>query len=872
MTKTLAKRRCYDSESTALTYFGSLSEALNGGNTKIGIAPDLGYSRHNELSGHAIPFYDAFACMRTAQIIVNDMLEAFAKHPELSSNWFKIFSRPQGFAARHPATQLVAHCIATNADLNRVPGFPNLPDKIVHYLNVFNMMLSWDYQRPHISIEAETQWGKTILCVVCILFYKAYLYATNMRARAKGHIDRKEMVFICTMNRNATADTTSREYEGAHQLLGDVMVELGDRMRVPLYEAVTEFDADQGRIASMNRANTGKGIIKRTAMKNFDPYFDRAVEAGYTHVTLMIDEADSAANIDSILARTMEKFKQAGIELRFIAISATPKSYCSLSKFRRYQIQIDDPHYTGLFQGTRMPVYGLTQFCKLAQIDPKLPETVLIGEIMKAMVAGVADPTPQYPQYSHARLNGQPFNGGCGMMIRFDRTSDAEVILDKYAKWLKQNKIAVLRYYTGYFKRQMVNGVWLKDYRNQSELVHDAMAKGVERFLLVMIDSGRRADRIPSECTVNIDLTAKFTTETAGEQGTIGRTTGFKEISQHRAPLVLLSDRNKDWVDLVRALYDSDPSKEKRSVMRVATNTITDVYARSVTRSVATLEANDPEVANFVARIDRVVTPHVTVNQKSAQQIADSKARYANAMADFRANKRDRPPNRIHSDIVIKFETITTRSTPSRRDDHNDHVHIGRDRQELSSTKWFFRLLDPKTCNSLDAVVRSRLGSEARILRPGETTTPHDTSQPKTLYHHPDHPPYINLSVGNFERKGHRAADELVHLGQRASGGRGAWGKTERQGASVRQAIKSGKALTVNLMYTYRNGVLRLKEVNVPLQAQVVVKPNWTDVATQLTMPNEKLIWGSGRLFMDEGDRQTRTDMIENMKKKAKRR
>lgn len=834
-----------------------------------GFHPDKTYSRHNELSGCPIPYYDAYETTRTAERIVADLFRLFMAKRPLSRQWFKTFSRPGSFSSKHPATQLVTHYLANNIDLRRVPGYPVFEDKVDHYLDVFNLMCVWDEDKPHISIEAETQWGKTILCVVCLLFYKAYLVSCYMKTRDKGRqIKHKEMIWFCTMNRNAVTDTATRDYEACQQLLGDIWVDAGDRPPITLFEATTEFDADQGRYASAKRSDAGKAIIKRTAQRNFDPYLRRAIEGGFTHVTLLIDEADSATNINSILSKTIAKFDRSGIKLRFIAMSATPKMYAHLGKFRRHQITIKDTNYSGLFQGTRTPIYGLTHFCKLAKINPDQPEIKLIGDIMKAVLKGVSDPNPEYPQYPNAKLNGLPFNGGSGMMVRFDRTSDAEVILAKYGKWLRDNDIHVLRYYTNYFKKQIVNGVCLEGYKNQSDLIHAATERaGVKRFILIMIDSGRRGDRIPAECTANIDLAAKFTTETSAEQGTIGRIAGWFKIDPDRSSFVLISDHNKAFVDLVRSLYDDNGVKT--TVMKVAHNTITDYFARSTERSAASFNAADPEISELASRINRMVLPHViATKEKTPEEMEQAEIR-----RQIRKANGERP-NKLHSTFRIEYGPAATVHRPSKRGDARDHVHIGRERRPDTASRWFFPLLDAPMCDYLDRLISKRFGSPANVLRPGDgqySRTDHET--PKRLNCHPKFSNYVNVSVGNIERKGHRSDDELVHIGQRTSGGRGVWGKPERVGASVRQSLRDGFDRTINLQLIKdpNDGRLYVRQINIALVKAVVVKPDGRMIAKQITLPKKHKNLYSKPLFMNAADSQTH-DAMELAKLKVNKR
>jgi hypothetical protein len=422
-----------------------------------------------------------------------------------------------------------------------------------------------------IIIEAETQSGKSGILILSSMLWQVFCFSNNQ----------KQQSFNISPNSVSISEQTVTDgYEIMTLLYGATFME-AERAR-PLvtigaegYETSNEF---------RNKKSRGQNFDKIAGK------IDRNIENGCQSV-LFIDEADEANNLasylDNLLGPLREDQRDPASKIikegRFtsglvtlVFLTATAYGFSDAEEFEHILVDTG-PNYRAMFhiKGHRdgkprkvIPVLSFGQLDEYLGLhafadwkDASYARKVhamdsLIPLLKKGLPVGVFPDTAMMPTHD---INGQPWQGGMGTLIRFDLKQD---VCDQFCVHLEtksksyMQRVAILRYWGSYMKSQ-----WLKvpgkpkpvkiEYNTVAEMVEKAIAEGVEQFVIIVAGGARRGDRVPEECAIAVECTKQQSGAIARLQGLGGRMTGHKDT----ATMLICSERDHREIRDLRRVF-----------------------------------------------------------------------------------------------------------------------------------------------------------------------------------------------------------------------------------------------------------------------------------------------------------------------------
>ena len=477
------------------------------------------------------------------------------------------------YAIQHLAERMIVHQNIIVAG-GEVSGFSLFPDTIKYACRLAKAMLMRDKNGVpiNVTLEAETQFGKTIILIMANILYTMLLDKPNL-----------ESIVLVNPSRNAPHQQTDADWVSAMELHSPLYVK--EKGRQP---ADFTLNLIMGEI-SLNKL--GERVVKRSTVKDLKKAIDAAKEAGCSTITFIIDEADEATGERSIIRQCLQHARSThGINVRVLLCSATAYHFKEIEGFERVVITDldDDSTYCGTFvagkKGARTPFVSQSIIDDALSLNGRLAsfeirgasgksaaELEVIAETIEAFAGGF-----YLPLFG---LHGKPMNGGRGMMLRFGNTSDSKHLKKLFEfRWRKQGIVCVDFHSNNYGKITVKDAIDARlaevvreETINARYSEHDAPSAAeigaplsdeeksrMEQlqYIVIVHGAGRRADRFPKHTTVFLDFTRDFSNSTAAEQGTMGRASGHGKISDKQSTIVLLSDTNFDLIEAMREFYD----------------------------------------------------------------------------------------------------------------------------------------------------------------------------------------------------------------------------------------------------------------------------------------------------------------------------
>lgn len=492
---------------------------------------------------------------------------------------------------RDAARNAIADAFSDKIKLSKaheVPGYARFSDKLEQISTLVHLLeTTWQ----DISYEADTQTGKTILEIMAPLLHHA------------GNPDRKELFLVVDQIRNAPVNQTAKDVEGAiflHSAIcrEGVEIDLGSAKHIH----DTMFRNSSGDGAEGFRFRRISSDIGR-----LDCVLSEALSSGVTHVTMVVDEADENSGVSGNYNQMLllkQSYVVRGLKIRMLFFTASPYAYKFIRAFKHVRMVISKTSgYSGTVQGILTPVNGLTEFgeraglADLCLVSPNLfnkkesfiAEMTILSE--NGYFAEAREGTDPFSYHKSAMsaekawlkyrkwlvskirdiltvihtnrctdgsefFGHGPYNGGRGIMLRFGTDSRSQIseLMNLLGPDIASLGITPIKNFT--------KGMTSAE-RKQIKSRHGevTIAGAIEElspenhYIVGVVAAGRRADRLPTHCTVALDFTDRFSTMTSLEQGSMGRVSGFNKITATQSTYVLFSDYNAKVVALFRQLY-----------------------------------------------------------------------------------------------------------------------------------------------------------------------------------------------------------------------------------------------------------------------------------------------------------------------------
>jgi hypothetical protein len=511
---------------------------------------------------------------------------------ELKANGLKVSFAHDGAIVRYinakgAVQKLAEQVYHFNGDLIKagggVDGFSLFPDTIKFAVKLAKALLEReeDGTPANVSLEAETQFGKTIVLIMANILYTMLADDVN-----------NEAVFLINPSRDAPHEQTGDDWTAALDLHSALYIKRPGMTQDDREAATLHGILDDVRVNDLEN----KIVVKRATEKQLKETIDSAFKAGMKIVTLIIDEADEAAGVNSVIKKclTHAKTYKGRIAVRVLLCSATAYHFKEIDGFRRVVVKESDldPNstYCGTFiagkKGARTPFVSQDQIDdelglggRLSSFDSRRINSSTDGdlEVIYETITAFANGI-NAPEY---HLNGKPMNGGRGAMVRFGRIAHSERLVGLFRdRWHQQGIVTVeinskqksggkkkvserIEQELEKFVRDETLGTKYADHEMPShedltaELTEEQRARMSQlRYIVFVHGAGRRADRFPTHTTVFLDFTYDFSSSTAAEQGTVGRASGHGKITDTQSTIVMLSERNYELLTAMREYYD----------------------------------------------------------------------------------------------------------------------------------------------------------------------------------------------------------------------------------------------------------------------------------------------------------------------------
>ena len=695
--------------------------------------------------------------------------------------------------------ELTRALIAANWDLKavagQVDGWALFPTTIKDA-----MKLALALREPNdVAFEAETQYGKTIILVMAKLFHTMWIEANGNR----------EVMVLVNPSRVAPHTQTEADEQAATQLHAAIKL------------------APAGRAAGdvLNEVNTrmrGHVIVKRASVPKIKDIVNAAMSCGKNLITLCIDEADEASGEMSVINKWMNdlnnnpKYK-GKIKIRMLLCSATAYQFKFIDTFN--VVTVDnlsaDSGYSGTFRGARTPVVSYEQINQvlinegaLKAKDNSLADFDLTGwwkasrkqdkdskALEKAGTNAVLSAIKAFANGIDASwlgLNGKPFNGGQGVMMRFGVGDYVTHLLNSIEDELDAMGLAVVHFHGDNPRKLLKNSrtatKMIEGVRRKKVLMEIASGLGLPLgnkaqiddalqtasltlsaddlearindtpYIVFVLGAGRRADRFPAHTTVFLDFTNKFSNSVAMEQGTMGRASGWGKITKSQSTVVMVSNDNKEMIDLCRLFFDK--TGKKAPINGAGLNTIT------MDSDDGPVTIRRPKVAN-VAEIHFDDYPNDRIIQsirRDYEELIGSKVRWTEGAKTMSGLNIDfaRPDDK--QDVI----------EPGYRGIYKTVTKATEGRRLLTHYFDFYSLLTGGRLEHLQKVLRERAGSpDLTILVPGEKG---ENAEGAWKYDTHDGL-HTQLALNNVFRSMHGGTDDQRETTQRKDPSRRDWKK-----------------------------------------------------------------------------------------------
>ena len=228
------------------------------------------------------------------------------------------------------------------------PGFALFEDKI-DYIQQILLALE-DKTVEHISFEGETQSGKTIIMVMTLILRSARMAQHLSKLSPEEQLANFEPSIILNPVRNNPAEQTLTDFSGAERLHGPLQFADADypiSVMLGTYRAILLQAAGPHRQEMVKKGATGLNDLR--AM------FAEMSLHGVSRVCFLLDEADEATQMGSILAKIRDLGAEYRIKVRLVLFSATCYAYQWLKKYRRIRAVFSkDSPYSGTVQGGQL--------------------------------------------------------------------------------------------------------------------------------------------------------------------------------------------------------------------------------------------------------------------------------------------------------------------------------------------------------------------------------------------------------------------------------------------------------------------------------------------------------------------------------------
>lgn len=492
------------------------------------------------------------------------------------------------FADSSGVEELTRALIAAKWDLEKVAGkvdgWAQFPTAIHDAIRLALALR----ESNDVGFEAETQYGKTIVLVMAKLFHTMWIEANG----------NDEVMVLVNPSRDAPHSQTEHDEEMARDIHAALRLAPSGR---PAGEILREIKT--GVLGSDNV------VVKRATRQKIEKIIDAAFRARKKIVTLVIDEADEASGETSNIYNWLAAFNKrhgGAVKVRMLLCSATAYQFKFIDTFTMVSVDKDalvpGCGYSGTFRGDLTPVGGFTlindllvakgalkdrslenfnlpEWSKMNSADQKKGAAAVLAAI-EGFADGFNAPS--------VGLNGKPFNGGEGMMLRFGSERMLNELLAIIGDQVAARGIALVRFYGSHPRRTMksnrtvarmidmvrqttvmeqeANALGLslcpRDYaETMAQVAARLSAKEIAKrasnvnYIVCVLGAGRRADRFPNHTTCFLDFTANFSNSVAMEQGTMGRASGWGKITKKQSTFVMVSDDNAEMIDICREYF-----------------------------------------------------------------------------------------------------------------------------------------------------------------------------------------------------------------------------------------------------------------------------------------------------------------------------